>query len=163
MSDEWASEVTSAGDELRLRVFVQQYEKAKTSEIPLAIDIMRRSQFFLLVLDEDAEEARAMSDGGVITPETLQLVRHFARVFIVDLRSGKTIVRLRRNGTGETVLSGAIADPETRDAVTRQVNNCALARSVWNDIAPPVRRDVRADGGATGEGGGPSGDGGAPR
>ncbi len=150
MTDEWANEVTASGDELRLRVFVQQYEKAKASEIPLAIDIMRRSQFFLLVLDEDADEARALSDGGVITPETLQLVPHFSRVFIVDLRAGKTVVRLRRKGTGEKVLSGAIVDPETRDAVTRQVNNCALARSVWMEIAPPTRRDAVGDAGVEG-------------
>ena len=127
---------------------LQQYEKAKQTEIPMAIDIIKRSQFFLLVLDEDADEAKALSDGGVITSETLQLVQHFARVVIVNLKTDKTLVRVRRSGNAKTVLSGAITDPETRDAVKRQVNNCGLAGSVWADINPP-KREAAGDGGVT--------------
>ena len=53
-----------ADDDLRLRVFVEQYDKAIREEIPLAIDVVKRAQFFLLVLDEDVPEAAAFADGG---------------------------------------------------------------------------------------------------
>jgi hypothetical protein len=136
MEEAWEGEVKAAGDDLRLRVFKQQYEKAKREEIPLAIDIVKRSQFFMLVLDEDVDEARAVSDGGVLTNESLQLVAHPARVVLVNLKTGATLARLRRTGSADVVTTGAILDPETQEALKRQVNNCSLAQQVWIALKP---------------------------
>jgi hypothetical protein len=71
LTDDWVREVKESDDDLRLRVFEQQYDKAIRDEIPLAIDFIKRAQFFLLVLDEDANAARAFSDGGVVTEDAL--------------------------------------------------------------------------------------------
>jgi hypothetical protein len=141
LTDDWANEVKDADEDLRLRVFVQQYDKAVNREIPLAIDLIKRAEFFLLVLDEDVPEAAALGDGGPITEEALQLVAHPARVHLFDLASGREIVRLRRSGEARVISAGerVVTDSETRDAMQRQANNCALAGLVAAAIAPQAQ------------------------
>lgn len=150
LTDEWAGEVKEAGDKLRLRVFEQQYEKAKRDEIPLAIDIVKRARFFLLVLDEDVAEARELGDGGVITMENLQQIPHPSRVHLVDLQTGKELARLRRTGEADFVMAGerAVQDPEVRAALRRQVNNCALAQEVWKAVRPQAQAATETDAGS---------------
>ena len=138
MTEEWAAEVKASDDKDRLRVFRQQYERAKRDDIPLAIDIVKRAQFFLLVLDEDVPEARELSDGGPINEEALQQVPHPARVHIVNLKTGAEIARLRKTAEADFQFVGerAVRDPDTRAAMKRQVNNCALAQQVWSALRP---------------------------
>ncbi|MBX3188201.1 MAG: hypothetical protein KF819_14360 [Labilithrix sp.] len=139
MTDEWAREVKESADKDRLRVFQQQYDKAKRDEIPLAIDIIKRAQFYLLVLDEDVPEAMELAgDAGKITQEALQQVPHPARVHIVNLKTGAEIARLRRTGEADFHFVGenTVRDPEVRAAMKRQVNNCALAQQVWGALKP---------------------------
>jgi hypothetical protein len=132
LTDEWVGDVKDADDDLRLRVFVQQYDKAIRDEIPVAIDVVKRAQFFLLVLDEDVPEAAVFADGGPMTEAALQLVQHPARVFVFELKDNKPVVQLRRSGGGRFLQAGErpVSDDETRDAMQRQVNNCALANLV---------------------------------
>ncbi len=134
LTDEWVADVKRSDEDLRLRVFVQQYDKAVREEIPLAVQVVKRAQFFLLVLDEDVAEAATPSDAGVptISEDSLQLVDHPARVHVLDLVGGKELVRLRRSGDARVVPAGerVITDPEIRDAMQRQANNCALASRV---------------------------------
>jgi hypothetical protein len=132
LSDDWVHWVKDADDDLRLRIFQGQYDKAVRDEIPLAIDVVKRAQFFLLVLDEDVPEALAFTDGGVPTEEALQLVGHPARIHLFALPGGTEILRLRRSGEGHFIQAGErmVTDSETRDAMQRQVNNCALAARV---------------------------------
>jgi hypothetical protein len=150
MTEEWANEVKASDDKDRLRVFRQQYEKAKRDEIPLAIDIVKRAQFFLLVLDEDVPEARELSDGGPITEEALQQVPHPARVHIVDLKTGTHIARLRKTAEADFQFVGerAVRDPEMHAAMKRQVNNCALAQQVWAALRPQAAASDTTDAGA---------------
>jgi hypothetical protein len=145
LTDEWVNEVKSAEDEIHLRVFVQQYERAKTDEIPLAIDIIKRAKFFLLVLDEDVPEAKALvpdagSRAGKITEDELEQVAHPTRVHIVKLNetpgaTPREVVRLRRESEGDfRFAAGNVRDPRVIAAVKRQVNNCQLAGDVWSAI-----------------------------
>ncbi len=142
LSGAWVDAVTEADDDLRLRIFVEQLDKAVAEEIPRAVDIVKRAEFFLLVLDEDVPEAIANTDGGVLTEEALQLVPHPARIRVVDLASGEELLRLRRTGEGRVLPVGesAATSPEIRDAMTRQANNCALAWRVEEMLTPPTRR-----------------------
>jgi hypothetical protein len=148
LTDDWVGEVKSADEDLRLRIFTRQYDKAVKDEIPLAIDVVKRAQFFLLVLDEDVAEAVKPTDGGALTEEALQLVAHPSRVHLFDLTSGKEILRLLRTGDARVIPAGerAVADAETRDAMQRQANNCALARRVDEAIAPPPAPTAAAAG-----------------
>ena len=138
LRDEWVSEVKAASDDLRLRVFEQQLDGAMKTEIPLAITMVTQARYFLLVLDEDVPEA-VQADGGV-PDEALQLVAHPARVALVDLRpgphEGKAWATLRRTASASFVPAGErpITDPQVRDAMQRQVNNCALARMFLDDV-----------------------------
>jgi hypothetical protein len=131
LTPEWVEAVGEADDQLRLRVFVEQYDKAIREEIPFAIDVVRRAQFFLLVLDEDVPEA-APTDGGPMTEETLELVEHPARIWLFDLKNHRGILRLRRSGGARVIQAGerVVTDDETRAAMQRQANNCALAGQV---------------------------------
>jgi hypothetical protein len=150
LTPQWVSEVKEATDELRLRVFAQQYEKAIGTEIPLAADIVTRAKFFLLVLDEDVDEARDSDAGGIITEEGLQLVAHPSRVHLLNLRSGREVMRLRRVGEASFVFAGEhhAVDDETRRAMQRQVNNCSLARQVEEALAPARSTERRDAGGS---------------
>ena len=139
LTDEWVESVREADDDLRLRVFVEQYDKAIRDEIPVAIDVVKRAQFFLLVLDEDVPEAAAFVEGGPITEEALQLVEHPARIFLFDLKGNALALRLRRSGSARVVPAGerVVTDDEIRDAMQRQANNCALANLVETALRTP--------------------------
>jgi hypothetical protein len=136
LGEDWVSSVKEADDELRLRVFREQYDNAVRDEIPLAVDVVKRAQFFLLVLDEDVPEAVAFADGGTPTEDALQLVGHPARIHLFELPSVKEILRLRRSGDARVIPAGerVITDPETHDAMQRQANNCALAGRVEEEL-----------------------------
>jgi hypothetical protein len=146
LTDDWVQAVKDADEDLRLRVFDDQYEKAVREEVPLAIDVVKRARFFLLVLDEDVVEAAPLADGGFITEEALQLVPHPARVHLFELPSGREILRLTRTGDARVVPAGerVVTDPEMRDAMQRQANNCALAGAVEATLAPPKVADSAA-------------------
>ncbi|MGD0675206.1 MAG: hypothetical protein ABSC94_07290 [Polyangiaceae bacterium] len=137
LTDSWVREVKDADDAMRLRVFTEQYDKAMREEIPLAIDVVQRSEFFLLVLDEDVAEAPRPADGGPVQEDALQLVPHPARVHLFDLKTNRELLRLRRSGDGLVISAGErqVTDPETIDAMHRQANNCALANLVNLAIA----------------------------
>ncbi len=139
LTDDWVDDVKTTDEDLHLRILSREYDKAVTDEIPLAIDLVKRAQFFLLVLDEDVPEAVKPADGGRLTEEALQLVPHPSRVHLFDLTSGKEILRVLRTGDARVIQAGerAVADEETHDAMQRQANNCALARRVDEAIAPP--------------------------
>jgi hypothetical protein len=146
LTDEWVNEVKNAEDEIHLRVFVQQYEKAKSEEIPLAIDIIKKAQFFLLVLDDDVPEAKDLTpdagrNAGKVTEQQLQQVPHPTRIHLVDLKRNKEMVRLRRESEAEFRFAGerTVHDPRVLAAMKRQVNNCALAQDVWAAIRPPAQ------------------------
>ena len=124
LTDEWVSEVDSAPDPLRLRVFEEQYEKAISTEIPIAIDLVKRAQFFLLVLDEDSDEAksgrRRWNRDGRHAGEN----PHYARVHLWELGDREEVVRVRRAAEAGFVFAGeheVRAIPETLDAMKRQV------------------------------------------
>lgn len=128
----WVDEMKKQDDAVHLKVFEVQYEKAVSEDIPLAIDIIKRAQFFLLVLDEDVPEAKEIAGAGKITEEALQQVPHPTRIRIVNLKTNADVARLRLQGEADAVVvQGAVTDPGIRAAMKRQVNNCALANNVW--------------------------------
>lgn len=131
LTNEWVDEVNASTDDLRLRVFEQQYKKDSEEAIPTAVEIVKRAQFYLLVLDEDTPEAMEKNDGGAITSEALQRVPHAARVRIVDLKTGGDLAHLKKTAHGSFVMAGGqLSDPEATAAVERQVQSCSLALDV---------------------------------
>jgi hypothetical protein len=143
---EWAAGVEEAGDAMRLRVYAAQYDEAMRTEIPVAIEIIKRARFLLLALDEDSADAFPSTDGGENTEAALQLVPHPTRVYLFDTSSGNELLRLRRSSEGRVLQVGerATTDPETRDAMQRQANNCALG----HDVEDALRASSDPHGGA---------------
>lgn len=139
LTDDWVHDVQTADDDLRLKIFQEQYVKATGDggEVPLAVDIVKRAQFFLLALDEDVPEASQYAEGGPPTEEALQLVPHPTRVHLFDAATGREILRVRRTGAAQVIPAGerVITDPEMVDAMQRQANNCALAGQVEAALA----------------------------
>jgi hypothetical protein len=140
LTDDWVNEVKNADEDLRMRVFLDQFDKAWKTEIPLAVKVVSQARFFLLVLDEDVPEARQHLDGGSLTEEALQLEPHPARVYLYDLGAGREIARLLRVGDARVIPAGErmITDEETRQAMQRQANNCALAGQVDEALKAPA-------------------------
>lgn len=140
LTDDWVRSVKDADEDMRLRLFNEQYDKAVRDEIPVAIDVVKRAQFFLLVVDEDVPAAKEYADGGPVTEEALQLVPHPAAVHLFDLKTNAEILRFRGVGDMRVVPAGerAVTDPETVDAMQRQANNCALANLVSAALVQPV-------------------------
>jgi hypothetical protein len=139
LTDAWTQSVKDADDDLRMRVLKEQYAKAASQEIPFAIEIVKRAEFFLLVLDEDSPDAEPFADGGRTPEESLQMVAHPTRVFLYELPGNKEALRLRRSADARVIPAGEhlVTDPEIRDAMQRQANNCALARAVETALRPP--------------------------
>jgi hypothetical protein len=143
ISPEWVSAVEQADDPMRLRVFAAQYDEAIRNEVPLAVEIIKRAKFFLLLLDED-EEAAGAAEAGPITEQALQLAPHPTRVHLFETAGGKELLRLRRSGEGRVVQVGErpTTDSETRDAMQRQANNCALGRQVEDALRETTETPV---------------------
>lgn len=129
---EWISAVRGADDAVQLRVYTAQYDEAIRSEIPVAVEIIKRAKFFLLALDEDAIEGGPGASASLVTEGALQLVPHPTRVYLFETSTGRELMALRRSGEGRVVQVGerAMTDPETRDALQRQANNCDLGHQI---------------------------------
>jgi hypothetical protein len=131
LTPEWEAEVRDAQDDVRLRVFQEQYDRAQKKDLPLVIDILKKADFYLLALDEDVDEAKTLADGGTVTVSQLQQLKHPVRVFLFDLKSKKLMLRVRRSAEAGLMLArGTMGSAETQAAMQRQVNNCALAQEV---------------------------------
>jgi hypothetical protein len=145
LSDDWAEQVKAADDKMQVRVVQEQYEKASTVDMRSAAEVVKQAKFFVLVLDEDSPDARP-ADGGETDEATLQLTPHWSRVYVLDLRTKSELLRLRREGGASFVFAGehGMTDPETQNAMQRQVNNCNLADQVRAEIVAKATTDAGA-------------------
>ncbi len=131
LGDDWMQEVESADSQLRLRAFSEQWQAARDTDIPRAIEMMTRSRFFLMVYDEDvpALDALAPGDGGTAGMAELQSIPHPVRILLVDLQNKRT-ARRRIQVDSTYRLMGESPPLEGSDAsLRRQVQNCQLARA----------------------------------
>lgn len=121
LSDEWVREVQEADDELRLRVFEGAFQDTMRDDIPLAIDLLTKAQYFLLVLDEGRSGG---ADAGAEGSSTA------ARVAVWRLADDKLVFRARRDAGGHLVGGMPAVDRAVLEARERQANSCALALAV---------------------------------
>jgi hypothetical protein len=151
LTDGWRKLVEGVDDDLRLKVFEEQYEKAQKTEIPFALNVVKQAKYFLLLLDEDVPEARiveptSVGDAGAAKPRTtlnvddLALVPHPVRIYLYDLNQKKMIAQVRRTSVGHVSLGPEVlsTNPEVANALHRQVNNCQLAHDFVEAVSPEV-------------------------
>lgn len=134
LSNEWTDEVRQAASELALTGYGRDLENVAKRDVPVTLDLLARSKYFTLVLDEDPPGGlpTELPDAGETAEDRLHRVPHFARVGIWDLKSGDPVLRLRSQVAGEFLMLGrrrALA-PANLAAQQRQVNSCQLALRV---------------------------------
>lgn len=134
LSTEWTDELHETTSELAVNAYDRDLDSTTRFDVRIAADILARSRYFTLVLDEDPKEGlpTELPDAGETAEERVQRVGHWARVGIWDLESGKQLLRLRSEASGEFVPMGTkvVRDPAILAAQARQVNSCQLALDV---------------------------------
>jgi len=131
LGEDWTVRLRTASDDMTMRLLTREFDSAVKDDIPLVIDLLTRAQFFLLVLDEDPEEALPENKHPL---EAIQAMPHPSRVFLFGLKPGldKPLARVRRDVAGKFMATGenSPSDPDILASQQRQVNSCQLALSV---------------------------------
>lgn len=122
LSDTWIREVQDASNDLRMRVLEASFDDATRDDIPLAIDLLTRAQYYLVVLDEPVE--------GAATVEALHAAPHTARVGVWRLSDDKLVMRVRREASGQLLGGTPAVEGDVLEARQRQANSCSLALAV---------------------------------
>jgi hypothetical protein len=129
IEEAWAEEVRTTRSDLTLSALSGTFDDVMRSEIPIAIELLSKAQFILLVVDELAEPGGGAPDAGP-PPEDRDVLEGktwFSRVGLYRLSDGKPIVRMRREVKGQLLGGSRAADPEVEAARLRQARSCALA------------------------------------
>jgi hypothetical protein len=136
LSEDWVHDVQDASNDLRLRVLDGSFDDTVRDDIPLAIDLVTRAQYYLVVLDEPVQGGAAPAAN-----EDLLAVPHAARVAVWRLSDDKLVLRVRREANGQLVGGMPSIDADVMGARQRQANSCALAlavREAMGDTAAAV-------------------------
>ena len=131
LSSDWTDEVHEADTELGLNAYDRDLDSVSKRDVPVAIELLSRSRYFTLVLDEDPAGGvpPEAPDAGETPDERVQREPHAARIGIWDLKTKSPLLRLKADAAGHFVPVGdrVVQNPETVMAQQRQTNSCALA------------------------------------
>ncbi|MEZ4296690.1 MAG: hypothetical protein R3B70_17110 [Polyangiaceae bacterium] len=133
LSDEWVREVQE-GSEMTVRAIDATFDDLVKNDMRMAMDLLRESQYFLLVIDEKADKEPDPAPPGGDKPsnpaEVRQALTHFARIGVWRLSDDKPIVRVRREAAGQLLGASGALEPDVAEARQRQANSCSLAIAV---------------------------------
>jgi hypothetical protein len=132
---DWASGLEAAQNDLQVRAIELDLQDAAKHEVPAAVEMVRRSKYFTVVLDElpEAMEPAPADDADAeeSPDERLQASDHFVRVGVWDIERGEPVLALRIEAAGRFVAVGQhVAGRQVLRAQQRQANNCAVATEV---------------------------------
>jgi hypothetical protein len=129
-TDDYRSELSNISDDLRLRVYTDQFKKAEERDIPRAVALIKRAHYLLVLLDEVPDDFQRV-DGGAPSVADLEPAPHWVRVGLFDVRTDRVVARLRRRVDAEfRPIGGRALSADAKTAMQRQGNNCALAQEV---------------------------------
>ena len=130
LSNEWVRDVQEASNDMRIRVLAASFEALLRDDVRLAVDLLSKAQYYLVVLDDAPPGGAPEAADGGSKSEALQAVPHAARIGIWRLADDKLVLRVNRDAAGE-LLGGALeVGPDVMEARQRQANSCALALAV---------------------------------
>ncbi|MGC4086551.1 MAG: hypothetical protein QM756_01390 [Polyangiaceae bacterium] len=146
LSSDWTDELHQADSELALSAYDRDLENVARRDVPVTVDILSRTKFFALVLDEDPQGGVPKATADESELEALQRLPHFARVGVWDVASGAPLLRIRVAAAGSFAQmgTGAVSDPITVSAQQRQVNSCAVALKAREALEQHVATDDAA-------------------
>jgi hypothetical protein len=134
---DWVSKLEATTDDLQVLALELDLQDAAKHEIPAAVELVRRSKYFTVVIDE--LPAGGLPEPGADTAdlhesadERLQATDHFVRVGIWDIERGQQLLAMRVEAAGRYVAvgRGVAKDPRIARAQQRQANNCAVGTEV---------------------------------
>jgi hypothetical protein len=139
MTDEWVSDVQEINNKLTMRGAVATFESINKHDLPVAADLLQRSEFFLVVVDEAAPPGTedepppppAEGEPAVLSDDrSIPTAPHQARVCVYRLDDGQRMLAVRRDAAGQLMGGTQPVDHRARVAQQRQANSCALALGV---------------------------------
>jgi hypothetical protein len=136
LSDEWVRQVQD-GSEMGVRALGGTFEDLLKNEMRTAADLIRNDEYFVVVIDEKAEDepaAQPGATGGFNSAEARQALSHHARIGVWRLKDDKPMVRIRRETAGTLLGASGALDPQVAEARQRQANSCSLALAVREAI-----------------------------
>lgn len=155
MDDEWVEQIQEITNMLTLEGASKSFESFNKYEIPMAIELLTRAEYFLVVVDEpptkeakestDAKFRVTLPDGGVQEDPAISTAPHHARICAWrldkdkddDRDDDKQILSIRRYGEGKLMGGKEPKLVQTRIARQRQANSCALAMEVREALGDP--------------------------
>jgi hypothetical protein len=155
MSDEWTAEIQQVTNKLTLRGAIATFDAANKYDLPVAADLLQRSKYFLLVVDEAqlldekgaTEALPTVADAGVHDDRSIPTAPHKARVCVWRLEDDKKVLALRGDASGMLVGGQkAAVDLETNISQQRQANSCALALTVREEMGAAAKEGAPDDG-----------------
>lgn len=138
LTDDWIDDVQAIGKKLTMRGAVTSFDAWNSYDLPVAVDLLTKAEYFLVVVDElaagqDPPAAPAPSaelDAGAGVNPAISASPHQARVCLWRLKDDRKVLRVRREAAGRLVGAAGTTDVESLDAQQRQANACALALAV---------------------------------
>lgn len=147
LSTEWTDELHEANSDLAVQAYDRNLDRVTHNDVPIAIEILTRADYFTAVLDEKPARGlpKPLGDAGTETAEQrIQRADHYARIGVWNLRTGKLLARLRRRAQGRLVPVGerhVVKNQETAAAEQRQANSCMLALQLRSAIQAKSSED----------------------
>lgn len=138
LSDDWVRQVQE-GNEMTVRALSGTFDDLVKDDMPMATDLVREAQYFVVLIDEKAADEPPPPPAGSTATytnpnETRQALQHFARIGVWRLTDDKPMVRIRRETAGTLMGNPGNVDPAVADARQRQANSCSLALAVRQAI-----------------------------
>lgn len=143
LTPEWLQSLEATTNEMQVRALDLDLQSVGKHEAVAAAEMVRRSRYFVAVLDEAAPDGSASSEPpleGESSSDRLQAVDHWVRVGVWDLERASLLEVLRLEAAARflSVGSGREGDARSRRAQQRQANNCAVATQLREALAPPA-------------------------
>lgn len=139
---EWVRRLEATTDDLQVLALELDVEDAAKHEVPAAVELVRRSKYFTVVLDEVPASGLPEPTADTVdlreTPdERLQATDHFVRVGIWDIERGQQLLASRVEAAARYVAvgRGVAKEPRIARAQQRQANNCAVGTAVREVLA----------------------------
>jgi hypothetical protein len=149
LTPEWVRDVQDADGDLRLRALKLTFDDANALEFPVAVDLLTKAKFFLVLVDERTAPADAAADDE----EVLSGKTWATRIGLYRLADKKLLLRLRREAKGSLMGGSPVADSSVAAARVRQARSCELALDVRRALGDP---SLEAPGPAPTDGAAPS-------
>ncbi|MCC6644183.1 MAG: hypothetical protein IT374_01255 [Polyangiaceae bacterium] len=127
LEESWVRDVQTSSEELRLRLRETEIDSLIANDWPVAVGALDAAEYLLLLVDEVPSGWKPKE--GDSLEESLSAEVHPVRVGLMELKSGRTLFKLRREvDVHVPVVPGNV------EAQRRQILNCALAKDVRESL-----------------------------